>query len=66
MKLSIAICDDEQNQIEYIRNIVSEWTEEKEYISVFSEFSSAIASYADSLSTSFEYLSLYVLDKITL
>lgn len=43
MKLNIAICDDEQNQIEYIKGIVSEWAKVKGHISVFSEFPSAEA-----------------------
>ena len=43
MKLNIAICDDEQNQIEYIKGIVSEWAKSEGHISVFSEFPSAEA-----------------------
>ena len=43
MTLNIAICDDEQNQIKYVKDIVSEWAEVKKHISVFSEFPSAEA-----------------------
>ena len=43
MKLNIAICDDEQNQIEYVKNIVSEWASESMDLPIFAEFSSAEA-----------------------
>ncbi len=43
MTLNIAICDDEQNQIKYVKDIASEWAEVKKHISVFSEFPSAEA-----------------------
>ncbi|MBR6745176.1 MAG: response regulator [Clostridia bacterium] len=43
MKLNIAICDDEQNQIKYVKDIVSEWSERKEHLSAFSEFPSSEA-----------------------
>lgn len=36
MTLNIAICDDEQNQIKYVKDIVSEWAEvKKTYICFF-------------------------------
>ena len=38
MKLNIAICDDEQNQIKYVKDIVSEWAEVKKHISVLCKF----------------------------
>lgn len=41
MKLNIAICDDEQNQIKYVKDIVSEWAETKGHTPIFAEFSSA-------------------------
>lgn len=43
MKLNIAICDDEQNQIEYIKDIVSAWAETSGHMPIFAEFSSAEA-----------------------
>ena len=43
MKLNIAICYDEQNQIKYVKDIVSEWSERKEHLSAFSEFPSSEA-----------------------
>ena len=41
MKLNIAICDDEQNQIKYVKDIVSEWAETKGHMPIFEEFPSA-------------------------
>ena len=43
MKLNIAICDDEQNQIQYIKDIVSAWAETSEHFPHFAEFPSAEA-----------------------
>ena len=43
MKLNIAICDDEQNQIEYIKDIVSAWAETSGHFPHFAEFPSAEA-----------------------
>ena len=43
MKLNIAICDDEQNQIEYIKDIVSAWAETSGHMPIFAEFPSAEA-----------------------
>ena len=43
MKLNIAICDDEQNQIQYIKDIVSAWAETSGYLPHFAEFPSAEA-----------------------
>ena len=43
MKLNIAICDDEQNQIQYIKDIVSAWAETSGHFPAFAEFPSAEA-----------------------
>ena len=43
MKLNIAICDDEQNQIQYIKDIVSAWAETSKHFPHFAEFPSAEA-----------------------
>ncbi len=43
MKLNVAVCDDEQNQIEYVKGIVSAWTNERGILPVFAEFPSAEA-----------------------
>lgn len=43
MKLKIAICDDEQNQIEYLTSIVSAWSKENGYICEMRTFPSAEA-----------------------
>ena len=43
MKLNIAICDDEQNQIQYIKDIVSAWAETSGQFPAFAEFPSAEA-----------------------
>ena len=43
MKLNIAICDDEQNQIQYIKDIASAWAETSEHFPYFAEFPSAEA-----------------------
>ena len=43
MKLNIAICDDEQNQIQYIKDIVSAWAETSGHFPHFAEFPSAEA-----------------------
>lgn len=43
MKLNIAICDDEQNQIQYVKGIVSEWAEANGHMPFFAEFPSAEA-----------------------
>ena len=43
MKLNIAICDDEQNQIQYIKDIASAWAETSEQFPAFAEFPSAEA-----------------------
>lgn len=43
MKLNIAICDDEQNQIQYIKDIVSAWAETNGHFPHFAEFPSAEA-----------------------
>ena len=43
MKLNIAICDDEQNQIEYIKDIASAWAETSGHFPHFAEFPSAEA-----------------------
>ena len=43
MKLNIAICDDEQNQIQYIKDIVSAWAETSGHMPIFAEFPSAEA-----------------------
>jgi len=43
MRLYIAILDDEDQQIEYIKNIVSEWAGVKGHIIAFAEFPSAEA-----------------------
>ena len=43
MKLNIAICDDEQNQIKYIKDIVSAWAETSGHMPIFAEFPSAEA-----------------------
>ena len=32
MKLKIAICDDEQNQIEYLSGVVSDWARKNRHI----------------------------------
>ncbi|MBO5197700.1 MAG: response regulator transcription factor [Lachnospiraceae bacterium] len=43
MKLNIAICEDEQNQVEFIKRAASLWTKTRGYLPVFSEFPSAEA-----------------------
>ena len=43
MKLKIAICDDEQNQIEYLTSIVSAWSKENGHICEMRTFPSAEA-----------------------
>ena len=43
MKPNIAICDDEQNQIQYIKGIVSAWAETSGHFPAFAEFPSAEA-----------------------
>ena len=43
MKLNIAICDDEQNQIQYIKDIASAWAETSRHFPHFAEFPSAEA-----------------------
>ena len=43
MKLKIAICDDEQNQIEYLTSIVSAWSNENGHICEIRTFPSAEA-----------------------
>ena len=43
MKLNIAICDDEQNQSQYIKDIVSAWAETSGHMPIFAEFPSAEA-----------------------
>ena len=43
MKLNIAICDDEQNQIQYTKDIVSAWAETSGHLPHFAEFPSAEA-----------------------
>ena len=43
MKLNIAICDDEQNQIQYIKDIASAWAETSGHFPHFAEFPSAEA-----------------------
>ena len=43
MKPNIAICDDEQNQIQYIKDIVSAWAETSGHFPAFAEFPSAEA-----------------------
>ena len=43
MKLNIAICDDEKNQIEYIKNIVTAWASDRMCLTVFAEFPSSEA-----------------------
>ena len=43
MKLNITICDDEQNQIQYIKDIVSAWAETSGQFPAFAEFPSAEA-----------------------
>ena len=43
MKLKIAICDDEQNQIEYLTSIVSAWSNENGHVCEMRAFPSAEA-----------------------
>lgn len=43
MKLKIAICDDERNQIEYITSLVTSWSEREGHCHVIRTFSSAEA-----------------------
>lgn len=43
MKLKIAICDDEQNQIEYLTSVVSAWSKENGHICEICTFPSAEA-----------------------
>ena len=43
MNLNIAICDDEKNQIEYVKGAAMAWASARGHISVFSEFPSAEA-----------------------
>ena len=47
MKLNIAICDDEKNQIKYVKDIVSEWAETKGHMSILAEFPSALKDSID-------------------
>ena len=41
MKLKIAICDDEQNQIEYLSGVVSAWTSKNRHVTEIRTYSSA-------------------------
>ena len=41
MKLKIAICDDEQNQIEYLSGVVSAWTSKNRHVVELKTYSSA-------------------------
>lgn len=43
MKLKIAVCDDEQNQIEYITSVVSKWSEQLDHVLDIRTFFSAEA-----------------------
>ncbi|MBQ7337301.1 MAG: response regulator transcription factor [Clostridia bacterium] len=41
MKLKIAICDDEQNQIEYLSDVVSAWARKNRHVAELKTYSSA-------------------------
>ena len=41
MKLKIAICDDEQNQIEYLSDVVSAWANKNRHVAELKTYSSA-------------------------
>ena len=41
MKLKIAICDDEQNQIEYLSGVVSAWANKSRHVAELKTYSSA-------------------------
>lgn len=41
MKLKIAICDDEQNQIEYLSGVVSTWANKNRHVAELKTSSSA-------------------------
>lgn len=43
MKYKIAICDDDQNQIEYLSSIVSEWTDKNRHLVLLKAYTSARA-----------------------
>ena len=43
MKLKIAICDDEQNQIEYLSGIVSAWASKNRHVTEIRTYSSVKA-----------------------